>query len=546
MTESAPGGDERTDEGTGAAPPRKVDRDEVFLEYTKSVCPVCKVVVDAQVNIRDDKVYLRKRCREHGRFEALVYGDAGMYMDSLRFNKPGTIPLEFQTEVAEGCPSDCGLCPEHKQHACLGIIEVNTACNLDCPICFADSGHQPDGYSLTIEQCERMLDAYVAAEGEPDVVMFSGGEPTIHPRILDFIDAARRRPIRSVVLNTNGIRLATDHDFVVALAARGVTVYFQFDGLTERTHREIRGTDLRERKQRALDNCAEAGVTVMLAAAVERDLNDDELGDIVRFGLGHPAVRGVVFQPVTHAGRHVEFDPLTRLTNSDVIHKLVDQCPEWLRPSDFVPVPCCFPTCRSITYVIADEENVLPLPRLLDVEDYLDYVSNRALPDHDIRAALEGLWSASAVPGTEATAAQLECAACGVELPEAFGDLAEKVFMIVTQDFQDPYTLNVKQLMKCCVEEITPDGRLIPFCAYNSVGYREQVRQQMSGVLVADVVPNAGELRPLLRPSPYGSRIAAGGDADDERPSQDGKAARRPENGRAIAPDHTNVGRRPR
>src|SRR6266542_2714024 len=129
--------------GRSAAGDRR-DRDEVFLEYTKSICPVCKVVVDAQVNIRDDKVYLRKRCTEHGEFEALVYGDAQMYVDSARFNKPGTIPLQFQTEVKDGCPSDCGLCPEHKQHACLGIIEVNTGCNLDCPICFADSGHQPD------------------------------------------------------------------------------------------------------------------------------------------------------------------------------------------------------------------------------------------------------------------------------------------------------------------------------------------------------------------------------------------------------------------
>ncbi len=515
----------------------KVDRDEVFLEYTKSVCPVCKVVVDGQVNVRDGKVYLRKRCGEHGSFEALVYGDAQMYMDSARFNKPGTIPLEFQTEVAEGCPSDCGLCPEHKQHACLGIIEVNTACNLDCPICFADSGHQPDGYSLTLDQVERMLDTYMSAEGQADALMFSGGEPTIHPRILDFLDAARARDIRGVVLNTNGIRLASDREFVDALAERRITVYFQFDGFAERTHREIRGKDLRERKQRALDNCAEAGVTVMLAAAVERGLNEDEIGDIVRFGISHPAVRGVVFQPVTHSGRHVEFDPLTRITNSDVIHKLAEQCPEWFRESDFFPVPCCFPTCRSITYVLADGDSVLPLPRLVDMGDYLDYISNRALPDHDIRKALEGLWSASAVPGTDATAAQLECATCGVDLPEGFEELADKVFMIVTQDFQDPYTLNVKQLMKCCVEEVTPDGRLIPFCAYNSVGYREQVREKMSGVPVADVVPNAEQLAPVLEDSPYGSKIAGGpngGGSDGHRERE------------RVAPDRTNVGRRVR
>src|SRR5918996_550250 len=177
-------------------PPRRVDRDEGFLEQTKSVCPVCKAVVDAEVNARDNKVFLRKRCQDHGSFEALVFGDAEMYLDYQRFNKPGTLPLAFQTEVDDGCPLDCGLCPDHKQHACLGVIEVNTACNLDCPVCFADSGHQPDGFSLTDDQVERALDAFVRAEGEPEVVMFSGGEPSIHPRILELLALARSKPIR--------------------------------------------------------------------------------------------------------------------------------------------------------------------------------------------------------------------------------------------------------------------------------------------------------------------------------------------------------------
>jgi uncharacterized radical SAM superfamily Fe-S cluster-containing enzyme len=498
-----------------------MDRDEVFVEYTKSICPVCKVVVDAQVNLREGKVYLRKRCPDHGMFEALVYGDADAYMDSARFNKPGTLPLQVQTEVKDGCPLDCGLCPEHKQHACLGLIEVNTGCNLDCPICFADSGHQPDGYSITLEQCERMLDAYVAAEGEPEVIMFSGGEPTIHKRIVEFIDAARARPIGNVVLNTNGIRLATDTRFVAALAERQVTVYLQFDGFDERTHREIRGRDLRELKQRALDNCAEAGVRVMLAAAIERGLNEHEVGAIVAHGITHPAVGGVVFQPVTHAGRHIEFDPLTRLTNSDVMAALCEQRPEWFRRSDFFPVPCCFPACRSITYAITDGEDVVPVTRLLDPGEYLDYVSNRVLPDPELRSALERLWSASAFPGTAATAESLtalgglDCEACGIDLPGDLPDLAGKAFMIVFQDFQDPYTLNVRQLMKCCVEQITPDGRLIPFCAYNSVGYREQIRAQLSGVPVAGTVPNAAPIQPLIAPSPYGSKIAKNGAARD-------------------------------
>jgi uncharacterized radical SAM superfamily Fe-S cluster-containing enzyme len=506
--------------------PRKQDRDEVFVEYTKSICPLCKVPVDAQVNIRGGKVYLRKRCAEHGPFEALVYGDAEEYVSSARFNKPGTIPLAFQTEVRNGCPSDCGLCPEHKQHACLGIIEVNTGCNLDCPICFADSGHQPDGYSITHAQCERMLDTFVASEGEAEVVMFSGGEPTIHRDILDFIDLAQARPIRNVTLNTNGIRLASDRRFAAALGernrvpGRSVNIYLQFDGFDERTHREIRGRDLRAVKQRALDNCAAAGLTVTLAAAVERGLNEHELGAIIEFGLDHPAVRSVAFQPVTHSGRHVQFDPLDRLTNPDVIRLISEQRPGWFARGDFFPVPCCFPTCRSITYLLTGGEpgnrTVVPVPRLLNVEDYLDYVTNRVMPDPAIREALERLWSASAVMGAATTeeklrvaAAALDCAdACGIDLPDAVKDLSDSAFMIVVQDFQDPYTLNVRQLMKCCVEEITPDGRLIPFCAYNSAGYREEVRAAMSGVPVAGVVPNAAPLAGRLTATPYGSKTA--------------------------------------
>ncbi|HET8605468.1 MAG TPA: radical SAM protein [Gaiellaceae bacterium] len=492
-------------------PARRVDRDEVFLEYTKSICPVCKTVIDAEVNVRENQVIMRKRCGEHGVFEALVYSDAELYLAQQRYNKPGTLPLEFQTEVAEGCPLDCGMCPEHKQHACLGIVEVNTACNLDCPICFADSGHHApaDGYSLTLEQVDFMLDRFVAAEGEPEVVQFSGGEPTIHPQILEMIALAKEKGIRSVMLNTNGIRLARDRRFGDRLAELRPHLYLQLDGFDRETHLAIRGRDLRADKQRALDRAAELGLTVTLVAAIEQGVNEHEVGAIVRHGIAHPAVRSIAFQPVTHSGRHVEFDPLQRLTNADVMKLVAAQVPEWFRTSDFVPVPCCFPTCRSMSYAFVDGDTVIPFTRLLEIDDYLDYLSNRVIPDYDVRHALEKMFSSSATPGAEQ--ALLACESCGIDLPAELAGLQDKVFMLIVQDFQDPYTLNVRQLMKCCVEEITPDGRLIPFCAYNSVGYREQVRAQMSGAAVEPVVPNARPLRPLLQPTRFGSKTSADG-----------------------------------
>ena len=485
---------------------RRLDRGEVFLELTRSICPVCKTVLDAELNARDGRVYLRKRCPSHGPFEALVHSDADQYVAQMRFNKPGTLPLEFQTEVKRGCPLDCGMCPEHRQHACLGIIEVNSACNLDCPVCFAGSGHQPDGFNLDREQVARMLDTFVAAEGVPEVVQFSGGEPSIHPDIVAFIEMAKARGIKAVMLNTNGIRIARDDAFLADLARVRPHIYLQFDGFDEATHLALRGRDLRADKQRALDRCAEAGLTVTLVTTVEKGLNEHELGAIVRFGVRHPAVMSVAFQPVTHSGRHRAYDPLDRLTNADVTRLLVEQLPEWYRDSDFVPVPCCFPTCRTMSYALVDGEGLIPLTRLVDVDEYLDYVSNRMLPDPAVRGALERMFSASALPGAER--ALVACESCGIDLPAMLKDVWRHFFLVVVQDFQDAYTLNVRQLMKCCVMEIVPDGRLIPFCAYNSVGYREQVRTQLSGVTVRPVVPNAIPLAPLLLDTPQGTKTA--------------------------------------
>ena len=486
----------------------RVDRDEVFLELTRSVCPLCKRVIDAEVNARENRVLLRKRCPEHGAFEALVSSDAEAYVAQQRFNKPGTLPLVLQTEAQLGCPLDCGICPAHKQHACLGIIEVNSGCNLDCPVCFADSGRrQPDHFSLTREQVAGMLDAFVAAEGEPEVVQFSGGEPTIHPDILAFVVMARERGIRIVMVNTNGIKLAADRRFVRELAALGAHVYLQFDGLEEATHLAMRGRDLRALKARALEHCAQEGVGVTLVAAVDRGVNDHEIGAIIRTGVEHPAVNSVVLQPVTHSGRHPAFDPLQRLTNADVIAACAEQLPEWFDTSDFVPVPCCFPSCRSMSYALVDDGQLIPFTRMLDIEVRLDYLANRVTPDRALRGALEQMFSSSATPGAER--ALMACESCGIDLPAALAELERKVFMVVAQDFQDAYTLNVRQLMKCCVAEIVPDGRIIPFCAYNSVGYREQVRAQLTGTEVEPVAPNARELHGALRPTAHGSRTAA-------------------------------------
>ncbi len=470
--------------GATAVPARtKQDADYVFYELTRSICPVCRRPIDAQVLLREGKVYLRKRCLDHGPFEALIYADAEAYVRQARFNKPGTMPLAFTSETREGCPHDCGLCPDHQQHACLGIIEVNSACNMQCPLCFANAGA---GYSLTLEEVEEILDGFVATEGSPEVVQFSGGEPTIHPDIVPMLRAARARPIRHVMINTNGKRIASDDAFLADLAEIKPSIYFQFDGFEERTYEVIRGEPgILPEKLRALDRLAEIGCRVVLVPAIERGVNEHEVGRIVEFAMRHPAVMGVNFQPAFHAGRYQEHDPLQRMTIPDVLRLIEEQTRGTFRVSDFVPVPCCFPTCNSVTYAYVDGDTVLPITRLLDVEDYLDYVSNRVMPalDDAVQQALEGLWSSSAVPGSAKALSDFDVSCASCELPSGLLDgkaIGERMFMVMLQDFMDPWTFNQKNLMKCCKEFLLPGGKQIPFCAYNSVGYREQARAQLA------------------------------------------------------------------
>ena len=457
--------------------PQKRTADSVFYELTRSMCPECKQIIDAQIHLKNNKVYMRKRCKTHGWFEALISSDAEGYVNSLKYNKPGDVPLEFSTEVKDGCPYDCGLCPEHKQHACLVIIEVNTGCNMACPTCFMDAG---PGFNLRADEVETMLDTFVRTEGDPEVVQFSGGEPTLHPKLLDFIRMAQDKGIRHVMVNTNGRRIVQDRAWADEFASLDPMIYLQFDGLEESTYLTLRGEPLLEEKMRVLDRLAEYDLHTILTAAVERNVNEHEIGAIVKFGLEHPAVRGVMFQPVFHSGRHLPFDPLDRVTIPEVIDRLEGQTGGLFTKSDFIPVPCCDPGCQSITYAYVEGDEVTPLPRLVNVDEYLDYITNRVWPDPaaDIKQALEAMWSSSAAPGSEKLGEDFSCAACNADfsLPS---NVAKHIFAVSIKDFQDAWTFDIKKLMKCCVEIATPDGRLIPFCAYNNVGYREDVKQEL-------------------------------------------------------------------
>src|SRR3954462_4486633 len=182
-------------------------RDYTYLGTTRSLCPHCRRLVDAKIIVRDRRVYFRKRCPEHGVFDDFVCSDVAYY-DRHELSQPARRPQHYGTDVDKGCPHDCGLCPDHEQHTCIGLVEIATNCNLKCPTCFAESG--PGGTLVDFETYTRMVDRFVHLEGDADVLQISGGEPTLPPDLVRMVRYAYEQPIAAVMVNTNGVRLARD------------------------------------------------------------------------------------------------------------------------------------------------------------------------------------------------------------------------------------------------------------------------------------------------------------------------------------------------
>ena len=279
-------------------------RDYLFYALTNSVCSKCLTKVEAKIIFRDDCVYLVKHCPTHGHEEVLIADDIDYYKLSQQFIKPGDMPLRFNTPIKYGCPYDCGLCPDHEQHSCLTLIELTDRCNLSCPICYADSGieevsnisDRPRKHR-TLEHIEMMLDAVVANEGEPQIVQLSGGEPTIHPEFFEVMDLVKSKPIKHLMINTNGIRIAKERNFCDRLSQYkpGIEIYLQFDSFEKSTLEELRGVDLREIREKAIAHLNEYNISTTLVVTLKKGLNDSEIGKIIEYALQQKCVRGVTF-----------------------------------------------------------------------------------------------------------------------------------------------------------------------------------------------------------------------------------------------------------
>jgi uncharacterized radical SAM superfamily Fe-S cluster-containing enzyme len=456
-------------------------RDYTYYDYTISLCPECLQRVGAKIIIENEAVWMTKRCPDHGFFKTKIASDVAYYKNIRNYNKASETPIHFGTDVKYGCPYDCGLCVDHEQHSCLSIVEVTDRCNLTCPTCYAMSSPHY-GQHRTLEEIEAMFDIIVKNEGEPDVVQISGGEPTIHPDFFKIMDIAKTKPIKHLMLNTNGIRIANDPGFAEQLAtyAPSFEVYLQFDSFDPEVLIDFRGKDLTAVRMKALEKLNALNLSTTLVVVLQKGKNDQEIGKIIEFALQQRCVRGITFQPVEVAGRNRDDSKQEKITLTEVRSEILKQYP-LLNSDDVIPVPCN-PDALAMAYMLKLGDQILPLTRFINPATLLNNNSRNTIvyeQDKGLHMQLLDIFSTGiSVDAVQPKVNQLLCCLPNVSAPNLDYD---NLFRIIIMNFMDAYDFDVRAVKKSCVHIVNKDLKLIPFETMN-LFYRDQKQERLQAL----------------------------------------------------------------
>ena len=437
-----------------------------LLYETFSVCPVClKRIPAANIVKPDGAVYLEKDCPDHGHFSTVVWRGEPHMEDWGVPNTP-TFPSNPFTPINQGCPYDCGLCPEHEQQACCVLLEVTQRCNLCCPTCFASAGKndRSDPSLATIHHWyERLLQV-----GNPVNIQITGGEPSVRNDLPEIIRMGKEMGFTFFQLNTNGIRIAEEAGFIENLRDAGLnTVFLQFDGMTDSIYQKIRGRNLITMKKKVIERCKAAHVGVVLVPTIIPGVNDHELGAIIQYALSEmPTIRCVHMQPICYMGRYDKTpDNSMRLTLPEIFHLIEEQTDGKIKAEHFKPGGGQYPTCGfQANFVLMEDGSLTPLSVFKPREAQNCCCKPATASEGRIKAQhfVAKTWKYPVVSEAELT----------VDSASSNWDSFLKrkqtcQFTISGMAFQDAWNLDLRRLKSCYILIVSPEGNLIPFCSYN-------------------------------------------------------------------------------
>ncbi len=488
---------------------------------TRSLCPDCGQLIDARIFEEAGKVVMEKHCDQHGDFRDIIYSDARLYLKMEEWSFGDNRGLENPIVAnATRCPDDCGLCNMHTSHTGLANVDLTNRCNLTCPVCFANANVQGYLYEPDFETVRKMLQALrderpVAGR----IVQFSGGEPTMYPRFLDVLRLARDMGFSHTQAATNGIKFA-DLEFAEQCKEAGLhTLYLQFDGVCDEVYRRTRGESLWDLKLKCIENVKRAGLKIVYVPTIVKGVNDHQIGDIIRLALEYiECSSGVSFQPVAFTGRIARQElEQKRFTLSDFAHAVQQQTGIADPYQDWFPLSCvtpfsklisalrgdetttlsCHPHCSLGTYLFVDQNrHAVPVTQFVDVGPMLQEMDMLARKAGKRRIQfftkletwnnLRKHFHEDKAPAGLTFTKFLQTLQGMTDKKYGRGKSEQEGFtyrtlMLAGMHFMDSYNYDVERVKRCVIHYAAPNGRIYPFCAYNSGPvFREKVEKEFS------------------------------------------------------------------
>ena len=411
-----------------------------------------------------------KQCPQHGSFRTVIWRGPPDLATWRRPKIPAVLDY-YAAEVERGCPFDCGLCPEHRQRTCTAILEVTQRCNLGCPVCYADSGGQKPDPSL--EQVEAWYRSVLTSSAGCNIQL-SGGEPTLRDDLPELVALGREMGFAFVQVNTNGLRLGREPEYLEALARAGLaSIFLQFDAVDDRAYEKLRGRALLAEKLRAIEACARQGIGVVLVPTILPGVNLDQVGPILELAMKHsPTVRGVHFQPMSRFGRYpTGLGDEDRLTLPELIQAIDRQSEGRFPAAGFRPPGCENSLCSfQGNFLLHPDGRVQALSQAHDP-------TCCPAPEPAEQGALRTIARVSrnwAAPDPAAPPAQTSGCGCGasdspapISLDEFIAMARRRTLSVSAMAFQDVWNLDIDRVRDCCIHVVSPLGKLIPFCLYN-------------------------------------------------------------------------------
>lgn len=463
--------------------PQRPPKPVVYLSLSRGICRACRRMVQVRYISEDDRVYLERHCPTHGISRALVAESLQWYLQVMK-ETPGAHPPEKTLPKQAACPQACGPCEFHTQACRLPVFSITNACNLHCPICF--TYNRPDQpFFMSEEEFRRHIDFVVASTGGVDLVNITGGEPTLHPRLFELLEAAKHPAIGRITLNSNGLTLARDPEMCRRLAEQGVYVVLSLDTLKEDLSRRLHGRDITREKRLAIENLGRFGVQTTLLMVLVGGVNEDELPALVDLTTQNEFVRSLTIQTMTYTGQGGgSFLPRKHIPVDGVERRIEEATAGRIRRRDFLPLPSAHPLCYGVTYLIADGKG--------SVHSFLDVLDREIVSRHlaegyllrpsseleeELGAAINRIWAEGKYPALLDTLKQMvrrifprDEILTTSERQQRAETMVKTIYIHAHMD-EDTYEIG--RAMRCPDQVPVHAERLIGACNYN-LFYRQK------------------------------------------------------------------------